>query len=307
MLLPPELIKIADRQHGLVEFRQATASAMSKSGWFRRLDSGLLISVAPRVARLPGAPVTDYQTIAAWVIAGGSAAMASHRSAARLWGLDITSTDPVDIVFPGRHHRRQLDGAMVHRPSDPGDLRAVRRHGIAVAVPSRTVVDLGATAAPDDVARFVEHLVMRRTMSFAAIVAAVDRLGGRGRAGAGVLRDVLTDWHFGAQPPDSVLESRFLSLLRDNHLPLADFHYRVGVGAEKFELDFAYPDRRVDIEIDGWEFHSDRRSFEHDRRRDTMLRTAGWTVLRFTWRQVNAEPAWVTTSIREVLQVARVA
>ncbi len=45
------------------------------------------------------------------------------------------------------------------------------------------------------------------------------------------------------------------------HLPLAR-EYAVG----KYQLDFAYLPTRLDIELDGREFHTDPRNFTRDRR-----------------------------------------
>ncbi len=54
------------------------------------------------------------------------------------------------------------------------------------------------------------------------------------------------------------------------------------MNGERFRLDFAYPDQKIAIEYDGWEWHSSRSAFDRDRRRDRMLQLAGWTVLRIT-------------------------
>lgn len=47
-------------------------------------------------------------------------------------------------------------------------------------------------------------------------------------------------------------------------------------------LDIAFPELRLNFELDGWEFHSGYSSFVEDRRRDVNLSKAGWSVLRFT-------------------------
>jgi very-short-patch-repair endonuclease len=71
-----------------------------------------------------------------------------------------------------------------------------------------------------------------------------------------------------------------------------------------FELDFAFPAERVDVECDGWEAHGRKRAqFEEDRRRDAALSAAGWVVLRLTWLQITRRPAWVATSIQRTLAV----
>jgi very-short-patch-repair endonuclease len=53
-----------------------------------------------------------------------------------------------------------------------------------------------------------------------------------------------------------------------------------------YELDFGLVDHNIDIEVDGWAFHSAPKRYEADRGRDAYLVGAGWVVLRFTWYQV---------------------
>jgi very-short-patch-repair endonuclease len=63
------------------------------------------------------------------------------------------------------------------------------------------------------------------------------------------------------------------------------------------EVDFCWADRRLVVEADGYEFHSTRAAFERDRRRDLLLRRAGWTPVRVTWRQLAQAP----TEVRDAL------
>jgi very-short-patch-repair endonuclease len=65
-------------------------------------------------------------------------------------------------------------------------------------------------------------------------------------------------------------------------LPLPRQQYRVRVKGRNFRLDLAYPEHRVAIELDSWEFHHTRSAFEDDRVRDSLLRLEGWTVYHFT-------------------------
>lgn len=55
------------------------------------------------------------------------------------------------------------------------------------------------------------------------------------------------------------------------------------------------------VEADGRETHGTRKAFEDDRRRDVLLTAAGWTVLRFTWRQLTCEPDWAARMISRAL------
>ena len=51
------------------------------------------------------------------------------------------------------------------------------------------------------------------------------------------------------------------------------------------------------VEVDGYAFHSTRRSFERDRRRDAELTSRGYRVIRLTWRQITAEPEVVIAQL----------
>jgi very-short-patch-repair endonuclease len=68
-----------------------------------------------------------------------------------------------------------------------------------------------------------------------------------------------------------------------------------------FEPDFAFPGRRIAIEVDGWAWHWDVERFRTDRQRQNTLELAGWTVLRFTWHDLTHQPAQVAAQIQAAL------
>ena len=55
------------------------------------------------------------------------------------------------------------------------------------------------------------------------------------------------------------------------------------------------------VETDGWGTHGHRRAFETVRARDATLQAHGYTVVRFTWRQVIHETLLVTVRIAQLL------
>ena len=79
---------------------------------------------------------------------------------------------------------------------------------------------------------------------------------------------------------------------------VANFLVLTADGVAKAELDFAFPDLRICIEVDGRAAHSGGRAFDRDRRRQNDLSLDGWLVLRFTWHQIVNEPEWVIGQIR---------
>ncbi|UNX55413.1 endonuclease domain-containing protein [Georgenia sp. TF02-10] len=57
----------------------------------------------------------------------------------------------------------------------------------------------------------------------------------------------------------------------------------------------------VVVECDGFAYHSRRRQFAEDRRRDRELLARGYVVLRFTWHEVMNQPELVVAEVRKVL------
>lgn len=49
-------------------------------------------------------------------------------------------------------------------------------------------------------------------------------------------------------------------------------------------VDFAWPEHRVGMEVDGWEPHRERSSFDRDHDKTNAYAEAGWTVLFVTSR-----------------------
>src|SRR5262245_53824967 len=108
----------ASDHHSLVTRRAAGAVGVSARSWYRAIDHGLLEQLHPGVCRMFGAPSTPIQAIHAAVLAAGAGALASHRSAARLWGIPRPDDDPVDVILPRRTREAAVAGAAVHRPRD---------------------------------------------------------------------------------------------------------------------------------------------------------------------------------------------
>jgi very-short-patch-repair endonuclease len=89
--------------------------------------------------------------------------------------------------------------------------------------------------------------------------------------------------------PDSGLEMRFARAIVGGGLPEPVQQHRVAVGDRRYCIDLAYPDLKIAIEVDGWEYHSSRSAFDDDRSRANDLVVAGWQVLRFTSSMTDAE------------------
>jgi very-short-patch-repair endonuclease len=68
-----------------------------------------------------------------------------------------------------------------------------------------------------------------------------------------------------------------------------------------YEVDVAWLDQRLIVELDSLAFHRTRAAFEDDRERDSVLQLAGYRVIRITHRRMEAKPAEVVDLLRALL------
>jgi very-short-patch-repair endonuclease len=284
--------------HGLITRRAAGDLGMSRATWFRAVADGRLEVVHPGVARLPGSARTREQAICAAVLATSPGSLASHRSAAYLWGVPRPDDDPVDVVVTRRTRTPELSGVLVHRPRDLKDLKPVLRQNIRTTNVLRLLCDLGAVD-PAAVSNAVGHVVTTRLASPVALRAAIDRHSRRGRHGVPAFRAALEEWVIDGKPVDSVLETAMHRLLRDHRLPPAEFHAKI-IG---YEVDFWIVGTPVVLECDGWEFHAKTRvQQEADATRDAELAAAGYITVRFAFRPMMRRPDALARRIRKVVR-----
>jgi very-short-patch-repair endonuclease len=289
-----ELDELARRNHGVVT---RDGSGLSADAWKRALRRGTLIGVQPGVARLPGTEPTHLQAIAAAVLSAGDEALASHRSAAFLWGIPRPLVDPVDVLVPDRGTRLRLRAVRVHRPTDQADLARTVRKRVACTTIVRTLLDLGAVDRRS-VRGALGHALTNRLVTVARVERAIIEHSRQGRSGIVPLRSALATWTIDGKPADSVLELAMVRLCRRYRLPPVEFHPII----EGFEVDFRVIGTPLVLECDGWAYHgADRAGFERDRVRDAALIAAGWIPIRFTYRAVTHTPFEVARRIRDAL------
>lgn len=288
----------AARHHGLIHKDAALRLGFSRTNWYRAIGpGGALEALYPNVARVWGSPASFEQRVLGAVWAAGPGAMASHRSAAALWGVHRPEGEPLDVILPSRGRHSLPGGVVIHRPSDRLDLRPVLRRRIPVTNPMRMLLDLGAVD-PDSVFDALVDVLSAKVASPHAIRSTLYRHSTKGRHGTVALRAALERWLDEELPPDSTLEAVMGDLVRDFALPPMTFHAIV----EGYEVDFLVTGTRVIVECDGWGSHGlDRDQFEFDRLRDADLVGAGWHVVHVTWRQVTQQPAVAAARIRRVI------
>jgi hypothetical protein len=163
------------------------------------------------------------------------------------------------------------------------DISAVE--GIPVTSVARTLADLGALLPEEQLRRTFEEADRRGLLDARAVRRACER--GRGRKGIRKARVALAEYQPDSPKTRSDLEIEFLEFCRANGIPQPS----VNVWLEGQEVDMAWPERRVVVELDSYEFHRTPAAFERDRIRSAELEVARWRPIRVTSKRMQQATA----------------
>lgn len=298
------LAALARPQHAVFSGRQATSAGVSRKALLRRLAIGRLDRLDHDVFHIAGTPVTWEAKVMAAVLAGGPGAMATHRTAAVLWGFDDFRRGTPEISVP-RGVRLRRRGVRVHSSTDLDRCGVRVRDGIIVTDPARTLLDLARFVGDRRLLEAIECARRQGLTSWSELTATLAKHARRGRPGIRRLRRVISADIARDEITDSNLELLVVSLFRERGLPEPVLHHRLvdSDGRLLAEIDLAYPALRIAIELDG-SVHRERAVFEHDRPRQNGIVLQGWIVLRFTWRDLVERPSAIVAAVRAAIDLA---
>jgi very-short-patch-repair endonuclease len=266
-----EIAKIATRQYGVVSIAQLREAGLDGSAVRRRTRAGRLHSIHRGVYVVGHSHLSAEGRWMAAVLACGTGAVLSHRAAAAAWRLlpDQPSA-PVDVSVLSDTGKKIKRGIRLHRrPSlDPKSITWHRR--IPTTTPARTIIDLG---------KVVSSAEVRRARRQAAVLGL--RIDGDDKDDA----------------TRSELEFLFLKLCRRYRLPIPEVNVRI----DGVLVDFAWRERRLIVETDGYRYHRGRTSFENERTRDLRLRSNGFEVVRLTYDQVVRQSSETAAVLSKLL------
>lgn len=297
--------------HGVISRQEAVNLGLTAGQIDNRVRTGEWLQITRGVYRLAGSPESPLGDLRAAVLAGGPNTVASHDSAAWLWGIADEPAQPA-ITIP--HSRvRRVPGVRVGRTRVLG--RVVVRSGIPSTDTLRTILDCAADLRPDKIDKadrtdkagprdktdkiddLVDRALARRLLRIDDLVRAVEGRGARRRQpGRAILAARLAQRGVTGGPSPSVLESRAARLLAGAGLPAPKAEVAWGP-QRRYRLDFAYPALKLAIEVDGSAFHFTPEQQRRDHRRSNALMTAGWTVLRYNWWDITNDGQRVVAEV----------
>jgi very-short-patch-repair endonuclease len=293
------IAELAERQHGLVARWQLLAEGLGLGRGLieARVERGQLHVVHRGVYAVGCRPSSPHSRWMAAVLACGSHAVLSHRSAGQLWGILPQASHPPEVTRPtASRHREQIT---VHRGSIRADEIGIEL-GIPVTSVPRTVLDLAAMLSRRQVERGWHEIEVQGLTDRLSLPDLLERYPRR--SGAVVLRELLA-----SSEPTGVtqndLEELFATFLDAHGLPRPLFNGTLPVRGRLLRPDCMWREERLLVELDGRAVHGTDRAFEGDRQRDRILLAEGWRSTRVTWRQLRDEPAAIAADLRELLRV----
>ena len=270
------------RQHGVVTRAQALADGMTERQITYRLAKGTWVREAQGVYRHVSASPTALSRLLAACLAHGG--LASHRSAAALLGIDGYRLGPVELTVP-RGRLRSTNGAVLHQSTQMDLARSVERQGVPCTGVARTVLDLASVVPRRRLIGTIDAVLRDRMARPSDLYRVLASHARRGRDGSAALAEALAE-RLGDDPVPLSEWSRMVEdLLVAAGLPRPRLEYRILRPDSRLlaQVDLAYPDHRVAVELDSVRHHLNHESFMSDPRRRNALTVAGWTVLTFTW------------------------
>jgi very-short-patch-repair endonuclease len=112
----------------------------------------------------------------------------------------------------------------------------------------------------------------------------------------------------GRPHPFSRGEQLLARRLTDDAMLAGLFRFNIQVRTQyenQYLVDLVWTEGKVVVEVDGYEFHSDRRAFSLDRRRDYELVVSGYLVLRLPHDEIVEDVDLAVEKIRDVVKFRR--
>jgi hypothetical protein len=285
-----QIAKIASRQQGNITRAQLFSLGVNQDWIDRQVKLGRLFRVHPGVYAVGRPPVTPHERAAAAVLACGPRAVLSHGSAMALWGFWKHWQWPAEVIVAVDRRPR---GIRTHRATRLLGRDVTTHFGIRVTSPARTLLDCAPrmtdpalTRAVNDARLSPPHLQMP------ALIDVVDRFPRH--PGAARLRPLLG---MGA-PTRSPLEDKFRRFCERFGLPTP----KINTIVNGYEADAYFAAEGVIVELDGYEFHSDRGAFESDRERDAHELVHGIVTVRVTEERLDFAPEREAQRLHAILR-----
>lgn len=285
------IARIAGRQDNVIDREQLLGAGLGRGQIARWVAGGRMRRLHRSVYLFGPAPPTPMARVRAAVRACGVGAVASHRSAAEMFGLLPATDGDVHVTVPGRNPGVE-PGIRLHRIAAFGPGEVTKMCGIPVTTVARLICDMAATESPGEVEHAYQEALYRRIVTPEAVARVVNREPRR--RGAPLVRALIDNPALTRSERERALNR----LLTQAQLPKPLTNVRL----HGYLVDAYWPEHGLVLEFDGWQAHGHRSAFETDRKRDQVMVAHGLRVIRVTDRQLKHEPVAVAARIAQALR-----
>jgi very-short-patch-repair endonuclease len=285
---------IARRQNDLVSRRQLLAAEVSHKAIVHRVKTGRFVQVFPGVYLVGPSSPDRIHLLNAAVLFGPPQAYLSDHSALELDGIAKSRPGPIHVTAPTKFDGTA--GIEPHRTTLHHERFIGHRRGMRVASPALALLQLAASQDKDLPHLVAEALALKKTTTthITTLIAAFPT-----HRGTPAMRRLLATDAKEIARMRSEAERIFWRLIKRSGLPLPEANAQI----EGREVDFAWRDHRVAVEIDGFAFHSTRPKRRNDRAKDDVLRAAGWQPIRLDYEDLTEAPEAALVQITRALLI----
>ena len=221
-------------------------------------------------------------------------------TAAALYGFDTEDVVDLHVLNPEGHQLRNSDGLVVHR-RDGAPITEVG--GRFATTPAWTAVEVARGLRRPRALATLDAALRSGMCDVRQLLAAAARQAGR--RGIVTTRELIPLARSEAESP---MESEARLVMIDGGVPPVALQYEiVDRNFRKWRVDFAWPDRKVAVEYDGFDWHSDREAFRRDRQKRAALQEMEWSVLSIVFDDVRHRSRDMLRRLEVELQRSRAA
>lgn len=290
--MPPELRDLFVSQHKLATSPQIH-ELVSHGAFQRHLRRGEIVKVWPNIYSL-GPPNVLTKLRGLDLRCGESVAACLH-TAARVHGFGTEDVVDLHVLNPTGRRLRNRPGLVVHR-RDGMPLTTLR--GRLLTPAAWTAVEVARSLERPRALATLDAALRSGTCDRDALWLAADAQAAR--RGVVMVRELIALARPGAESP---MESEARLAMIDGGLPEPVLQYQIiDRDGRCWRVDFAWPEHRLAVEYDGFEWHSSADHLRRDRQKRAALQELGWRVLSIVCDDVREHPSAMVRRVHAQLR-----
>lgn len=286
---PPDVASCereARLRYGVIHRSQANFCRISNRTITRFVASGRWTQIHTNTFVPRPVPITWETRLLAACVEGGPGTVAAGGAVLRLLGFPKYMDADVEVACP-RHLR--LEGVVTHKYRDmrPEDIVTIRK------IPARRFEPTLLEMCGDPIERrfcgpLLDEALRRKLTHLRWLYRTGFNYGKRGRSGTRLYRRLVALRDADAALTDSELEMMFLNMSKRLSRTVVLHHVVTDeLGNHISEVDFAIPDLKIAIPLNGYDPHKMRFKWDIDHKTVVLLQNLGWGVFPFTYWQVR--------------------